>query len=350
MNYLLHGLDDLLENNSTRMGDILDPHKSDILCMGTGFEDVCNYQCIYCYAGDVEKKKNCDMMNFDEYVKIFNEAHECGCNTIILTGALSQAEPLISKKLVPAVKKLKELDILPVVFTNLSVIGDDKLCQKIHGMTGDKLAEILYTCNASLIASIDSIDEEVYNTIVARKDSFASLKIAEKRLADVGYFKPYKIVGDTVYTRICISTVVMKNNYDSLDEMRAYWHEINCQYVCKFPSIMGNVLKNEEFFYSADEANSLKGKIEQCRDKSQTLSLVADNKKYCLMNQLGIALDSRGIPLTCLSGSTAFNDDLNFNAKTTRLKDIILRKKSKYSLEAGACPKKVKFYQKMAMN
>lgn len=348
MKYLLRGLDDLVENYNSYINEVLNPESSKILCMGTGFEDICNYQCIYCYAGDVAKKDRCQLMDFETYDKLFKEANECGCNTIILTGASSQAEPLLSSKVVKAVETLHNYDIVPVIFSNLSVIGDDKLCEKIHGMTGSELAKHLFEYGVSFIASIDSLDEADYEKIVGRKDSFKNLNIALERMQEAGFFEPCKVVDDKVYTRVCISAVVMRNNYDSLEEMRDFWHSKNCQFVCKLPSIMGNVLKNEEEFYTPDEAETVRGKVEECRDKSQTLSLIVDGNKYCLMNQLGIAIDSRGVPLTCLSGKYAFEDEPDYNVKNVKLSEIVIRKKNKFSMEAGACPKKVKFYKEIA--
>lgn len=350
MKYLLHGIDDILSENQNQMVDVLNPDKNNILCVGTGFEDICNYKCIYCYAGDIPKKDSNEMMKLEHYLSLFEQAHEMGCKTIILTGARSQAEPLLSKKLIPSIKKLKELNIVPAIFTNLSIIGDDELCKKIHGMTGLELAEILYNCNVSFILSMDAIDEEVYNSIVDKENAFYNYKRAEKLVEQVGFFKPYKVSKDCCYTRVCISAVVMKSNYDNLQKIKEHWHAKNCQFICKFPSIMGNVLNNQNQFFTREEADERKSKIEELRDKSQTLSVESEGNKFCLMNQLGIALDSRGIPLTCLSGSIAFpdNEDITFINKP--LKDLVSMKKHKYSLKAGACPKKVMFYSKMALD
>lgn len=350
MKYLLRGIDDLLSENQNQMVDVLNPDKNNILCVGTGFEDICNYKCIYCYAGDIPKKDSTRMMKLEHYLSLFQQAHEMGCKTIIITGARSQAEPLLSKKLIPSVKKLKELNIVPVIFTNLSIIGDDELCKKVHGITGVELAETLYDCNVSLILSMDAIDEVIYNKIVDKENAFCSYKRAEERVEQVGFFKPYKIDHENCYTRVCISAVVMKSNYDNLEKIKEYWHSKNCQFICKFPSIMGNVLTNQEQFFTSQEAEERKRKIEELRDKSQTLSVESDGNKFCLMNQLGIALDSRGIPLTCLSGSIAFPDDEEITFINKPLKELISMKKHKYSLKAGACPKKVMFYSKMALN
>ena len=39
--YLLHGIDDLIKNNVKEFENVIKSNSNDILCVGTGLEDIC---------------------------------------------------------------------------------------------------------------------------------------------------------------------------------------------------------------------------------------------------------------------------------------------------------------------
>lgn len=348
MKYLLRGIDDLIIMNEDKFLKVINKNEKDILCVGTGLEDICNYKCIYCYAGDACKVDTRDMMSMSDIYKLIDEASELGVKSFIITGAGSQSEPLLSSKLVAVIKKLYSLNITPVIFTNISLLGEDKVCLSIHGCNSADMAKFLYQHKVSLMVSCDSLNEKTYDEIVGVKGSFSRFEVAMVNLKKAGFLN-YEKIGDEIWTRIAISTVVTKSNIGEIENMKRCFHQNNWQYICKFPSIMGNASKNKDKFFDSAEVVGLKDKIAECSDKSQTLSLIFNENKYCLMNQLGIAINSSGTPLTCLSGNNAFTD-VKLNVKNCSLEEIILRKKNKYSLNAGACPKKTKYYDSSVLN
>ncbi len=344
--YLLHGIDDLFIGNDSKIKNVLDVQKSDILCFGTGLEDYCNYKCIYCYAGDIEKKKKEDILTLERYFELFQEAIDLGCTSVIITGALSMAEPLMSPKLLPVIKFLKEHDITIVLFTNASIFGDDETCKRIHGVCGEELCKIFYKAGVSMIISCDSLDAANYDKIVAVKGAYKKFKLSINRLKQIGYSNVKELKGGTIITRIAFSTVITKSNFKELEMLQEYCHKNNWQYICKFPSLMGNAITNIDNFFSPNEAAERRDIIEKYSDKPQTLAIVQKDKRYCLMNQLGIAMNNKGEFLTCLSGTVAFRKE-DQSIKRMTLKEIVLLKKSMYGCEAGVCPKKVKYYGDM---
>ena len=235
---------------------------------------------MYCYAGDIEKKKTVDMMTINDYINLFSQAYNIGCKSVIITGALSRAEPLLSKKLIPILNHLDSIGMISVIFTNLSVLGDENLCQRIHGLSCENMTEYLYTHKVSLMISCDSITETIYNKIVNVNDQFKCFTQAVKNVENAGYLKPYAKYDNELISRVGISTVVSKDNYHELSKMKEYFHSKNWQYICKFPSLMGDALKNKESFFNPSEASNLRHEIQKHSDKPETLSLIYNNQKY----------------------------------------------------------------------
>lgn len=342
MNYILDGIDNIMDHGIS-IDEVLGDTPN-IKCLGTSLEDICNYKCVYCYAGDIERKKQSSLLLLPEYFSLFEQAKQLGCNSVIITGALSMAEPLMSKNLIPVMEKLKELNLTPIMFTNGSLFGDDNQCRKIHGISGEDMIEIMYKCNVSLMVSCDSLDEQSYNSIVAAGDNaFKNFKKALDRVKDSSYANIVRN-DEKFITKVAFSVVISKINYNQLSDMRAFCHQNSWQFICKFPSLMGNANTNRRLFFSTSEVETLKNEIESLTDKVQTLSIYKGSDRYCLMNQLGIAINNVGQPLTCLSDRVAFEEE-GITIKNTSLEDIVQLKKKIFGCSVGACPKKTKYYK-----
>ena len=310
-----------------------------ILALGLCLNSGCLFDCIYCYAknsANVINKK----MNLDLYKKVLLEAQNNGCKTVIITGVSSPSEPLQSPLLIEIVKLAYSLQMRTVIYTNAYVLGNDTLCQKIHNIRSIDFAKFLFNSDVSLMISCDSIFEEDYNKIV-RFNAFSTYIKAEKILLDVGY-KGNK-VSDCIKTRIAISTVISKINYKYLQKMQEYFHQKNWQFICKFPSLMGNAVKNENLFFNSDEVRKLRSTTsEKYSDKQETLAVTdKDNNKYCLINQFGLAIDGEGKMLSCLSGIPILNDKSVYDYP---ISELIIEKRKLYPIKAGVCPKKLKYY------
>lgn len=313
-----------------------------ILALGLCLNSECLFDCIYCYAKNSMNKIN-KKMDLDLYKKVIIDAKKNGCETVILTGVSSPSEPLQSPFLIEIVKLIFSLKMKTVIYSNAYVLGNDTLCRKIHSISSKELAVFLFENDVSLMISCDSIFEEDYNKIV-QFDAFSSYMNAEKNLCDVGFIG--RKFDDHVETRIAISAVISKINYKYLKEMRDYFHQKNWQFICKFPSLMGNALQYDDLFFKSDEVLKLKSITSEIySDKKETL-VVSDenNKKYCLINQLGLAIDGEGKILSCLSGSPILNGKNVFEYPIT---ELLIEKRNMYPIKSGACPKKLKYYSFM---
>lgn len=105
--YKLRRIDDVLDRARVPLEGVLSKNSPNILCLGTGLENICNYDCIYCYAADFIEKR--DLLSLNDYKKLVIEASKLGCVTLIITGARGKAEPLFSPKLLPLTEAISKI-------------------------------------------------------------------------------------------------------------------------------------------------------------------------------------------------------------------------------------------------
>ncbi|MBQ3024534.1 MAG: radical SAM protein [Spirochaetaceae bacterium] len=333
------GFDDLLVSDEY-INDIKN-NAPYIMSIGLCLNSSCIYNCIYCYARN-SKSMIQNKLNFATYKKIILEAKNLDCKTVIITGVSSPSEPLESEYLIDIIKLISKVGMKTVIYSNAYILGNDILCKRIHKISSIELARFLFKHYVSLMVSCDSIYEDDYNKIV-QNNAFSSFKIAERNLCEVGFLG--KKNNDGIETRIAISTVISKININYLGEMQNYFHNKNWQFICKFPSLMGNTLLYKNLFFSSQEVIELKEKTSnKFTDKTETLAISSNihGEKYCLINQLGIAIDGEGHVLSCLSGNRILRGK---NIHNTSLKNLIIEKRKSYKIKVGVCPKKLKYYK-----
>lgn len=339
---IFQGIDDLEVKDDEK---ILDPENPEIYCLGICLNSGCMYDCIYCYAKGNMPYRNEEQLRYEEYKKIIADAAKIGCKTVIITGASSPSEPLLAKKLKDIISIISFYNMYTVIYTNAYVLGKEELCQKIHGCTSMQLVEFFYKNNVSLMISCDSIDEKDYNDIVQCENAFEIFKQAISNLIKGGFYGQKSGDDEYIVTRVAISSVINKKNINYLDKMKNFVYSNNWQFICKFPSLTGNAVKYRDYFFTPDEVKKLRfSTSDKYTDKKETLVIESlRGYKFCLANQLGIAINGKGQPLTCLSGSIFLEQDI-----TTRnydLAELVIKKKKAFGLKPGDCPKKKKYYK-----
>lgn len=332
--YIFRGIDDLI----IKKNDVGEK----IFMIGLCLNSPCMYNCVYCYAKDKIINNECKMMKLTDYIKLIEEAKDLGCRSVIITGVSSPSEPLLSPILKEVVNSININGMIPIIYTNANILGNDSICEKIHNMNCIEFSKFLFNNNVSLMISCDSINNKYYNLIVCKDDQYTFFKNAMKNILAVGY--KGKETNGFFYTRIAITTVISKYNIDELKDICGFSHQNNWQYICKFPSITGNAVKNSFLFFSSDEVKLIREKIYEIPDKYETSTIKdADGNEYCLSNQLGIAVNCNGQPLSCLSGSVFLED--NITIMNTPLSSILNQKKSIFKFNTGRCPHKKKYYE-----
>ena len=83
----------------------------------------CNYNCMYCFEA-ADANKMTDEFTLEEFVKLMDDARDCGINCIALTGG----EPMVHKNFIDFLDIINERDLgISEIMTNGSLISDDFL-------------------------------------------------------------------------------------------------------------------------------------------------------------------------------------------------------------------------------
>ena len=329
-NYPMRGIDDLPMEDI--IGPALDLNSPNSACIGIGVRAVCNYDCVYCYAGHSTKRGD---LSVEQYVDVVNQAAELGVRTLIMTGAGGKSEPGLFKGLLPILEAARANGINTAIFSNGTQFGDDKVAA-VHGLSAKEMAARLKELGTSVFLACESRQPELYKKIVKRP--FDAFEKALENLVDAGWVaEPGKP------TSITISAVIMRDNFEELPSLQEFAHGNGWQFICKFPTLAGSALDHRDLFFTPREAAERHDIVAELRDKPETLTVTHEDKEYCLVNQIGMSFDNLGSPLNCLSGCEISNDSV-VNLKSMALADIIRHKKKLADMGIGNCPKKAAFY------
>ncbi|OJU09425.1 MAG: hypothetical protein BGN88_09850 [Clostridiales bacterium 43-6] len=327
---LLKGLDDIDIDN---LRDYLVGNK--IFAVGIRMTNVCNYNCVYCGTSEKRGTNSKFTLTTDEYINIIEEANKIGVSTIILGG---NGEPTFQKDIVKIIKQISKYNMIPVVFTNAYIFGDDNLCNKIHGISGEELLNVFDDAGASLIISCETIDAKKYNQIVGL-DSFDVFMVAIDRIKKTKLVEP-KFYNSIPLCRIAFSTVVMPINYNDCKTMKEFAHSLNGLIIFKLPSLHGSAATNSLQMFNVDEGNNIKEQLYDLSDKQATLQIL---NLACVAWALGISINNEGFYMSCMTDeSNPYGRDINI--RNTKIEKLLGKRKELISLCKTICPIKDKYY------
>ena len=144
-----------------------------------------------------------------------------------------------------------------VIVTNANIFGDDELCKKIHDINSINFLKDIYNSNASIIAKVDSLVEDKYDTIVGKQKAYKYFMCGINRAIEMGFTLDKR---DKEVTRLSLSSVVMKNNISELMDLKKFAESIRAQYICKLPSLVGNALENVDSMFEVSEYEKIRKK------------------------------------------------------------------------------------------
>lgn len=306
-----------------------------IFALGIRLTNTCNYKCIYCGTAEKRGADTEQTLTTDRYLDLIDQAAEIGVSSVIF-GA--NGEPLLTRDIVQILGRVHYHKMTPIIFTNASVFGNDKLCEKCHGISGAELLHQLDEMGVSLIISCETIRKEKYNKIVG-VEGYEYFEKAIERIRNSGFVAYQEFLGKPL-CRIALSTVIMPVNYEDRYEMMGFAHSLNGLIIMKVPSLHGAAKENIDKMFPIEEANIIKKELEQLSDKQATLQIL---NLACVSWTLGISISNEGNYMTCMT------DEKNpyaegVTAGTTRLKDLIGRRKELLKLRSTVCPVKDKYY------
>jgi len=153
----------------------LQKNKGKILTLDIDFGNICSLNCPHCFRRDnkVDHGKG-NPLNYNETIKIIKDAKKLGLKSIKFLGA---GEPFEDKRFIEFLRFLKEIAVIPVIFTKGHIIGDDKLTKlwnSHYGITNSKeLIDELKKVNASILLGFNSFDTEKQDRMVGGIKGYA---------------------------------------------------------------------------------------------------------------------------------------------------------------------------------
>ena len=308
-----------------------------VFILGLRLTNVCNYDCVYCGTAERRGRDNSNTLTTSEYIDLIHQAAALGVHTILF-GA--NGEPLMTKDLLQIVGCVAEHGMVPLIFTNASLVGNDALCARYHGISGRELLRRLDEAGTSLMISGESLDRERYNRIM-RVDGYDHFRTAIERIRNESSFPERRTYEGRPLCRLGFSILMMPENYDERHALLEFVHDLNALAILKLPSLHGAAKVNMDRMFTVDRAREIRAELEDLSDKQATLQILTLG---CASWTLGMSIDNEGRFMACMSEEiNPF--EAHQNARNTRLADLIYRRIELLKLRNTICPVKDKFYR-----
>lgn len=198
----------------------------------------CNLRCKYCFINTDKRQQKDEKRTFKGRLDakklrpVFVSASELGCLSAKLVG---DQEPLLEEDFIPFVEYLSEkLNIWLVLFTNGTVLADNNLCKRIHGMESMSFIKRLFELRVSVMLKFHSFSNEIEDNLVGVKGYATRRNVALDRLIEAGFNKPPAfskpeeklamtgLEGDTIsetWTRLGLESVIMPQSIQDAEKI-----------------------------------------------------------------------------------------------------------------------------------
>ncbi len=144
---------------------------------------VCSLKCGHCFRRTEEFWKE-ERLSFEELEFNLRQAKALGVRSVKIIGP---GEPLEDRSLFRLLELMKELEIIPLVFTKGHVLGNERLSQSIHGMSCDELAAKLHSLGATILMGATSFDAPTEDSTVGKEGYHSMRDKALIRLVSAGF-------------------------------------------------------------------------------------------------------------------------------------------------------------------
>jgi MoaA/NifB/PqqE/SkfB family radical SAM enzyme len=163
-----------------------------LLTLDIDFGSYCSLNCPHCFRCNNQVDKGPGKrLNFDDLQGVIVAAKKLGLRSVKFLGA---GEPMQSTRFVEFLRFLKDLDVIPLIFTKGHVIGDDEEVAKWNRQygitTGEQLVAELDRVNASILLGFNSFSPVVQDKMVGGIDGYTAIRNrALELLATAGFNK-----------------------------------------------------------------------------------------------------------------------------------------------------------------
>jgi MoaA/NifB/PqqE/SkfB family radical SAM enzyme len=212
----------------------LEENKGKILTLDIDFGNICSLNCPHCFRRNNKVDfGRCSPLDYKEIVEIIKDAKQLGLRSVKFLGA---GEPFENKRFIEFLRFLKEIDVIPVIFTKGHVIGDDRLAKfwnSDYGITNSKeLIDELKKVNASILLGFNSFDTEKQDKMVGGIGGYTLKRNrALELLTEAGFNKHQP-------TKLCLAAnPITYENYNEILEIYK-WGRVRNLYVIVCPTMV----------------------------------------------------------------------------------------------------------------
>ncbi|MFE7117240.1 radical SAM protein [Streptomyces sp. NPDC057654] len=336
---LLHGIDNYNRDDLDLLKEVRENGNPDaILSICVSTTSACNIRCWYCYALG-NKKRNPSQLSVDEYRNLIDQAVDLGARTMIVCG---DGEPTYDPALTDIVRHAVSRELMPVIVTNGTIMGNDRVSKHLHGLDGRELTQFLSDSGASLLVKLETLDPKLYESIVNVRGAWEKFEAGVDRMMAAGFGDTWE-QPDGTYTRMSFTGIATKENVDSVPTMKQWARDHNAQFICKVPSPIGGALDQAATkLFPPAEVESVRTLIDNYTDKRETLTpIVLDGDKCmtCLAWHLGPVITEEGYYVECYTATEA-----TFGNVREKSLSQLLKEKVKGTDWDNPCPIKDRLY------
>ncbi|MFH1946546.1 MAG: radical SAM protein [Candidatus Magasanikbacteria bacterium] len=214
-----------------------------LLMLDIDFGRDCSLHCPGCFRRQNLVDNGQPDLGYDELLDTLHQAKDLGLRSVKICGA---GEPLENPRLLDLARNLTEMDIGLAIFTKGNILGDEVLCQEIHGLTPKDVCEELFSLKTSVMLSYPTFDKEMLRKLVGGSVNYPDkLKIAAELLALTGF-------NSTSPTRLAfVHAPVTKQSIGRAHEMYEFARNHNILPILAFHMISGEQI-NSRFLKKYD--------------------------------------------------------------------------------------------------
>lgn len=219
----------------------------DLLTLDFELGGKCPLRCIYCYRSQDPRDQDKNLIDFNLWKKVIEDASKIGLKSVKLIGG---GEITLEKHFFEAMEFIADKGIITVLFTSGLVIGDDELCMKIHGIDGRQFSKKMLDLGMSVFIKVDSFNEELQDRLAGMKGFSKIRDKAIDILLDTG-FNTYNP------TRLGLEVNVSSYNYHEIMDIYSLRikHNIYEDIVVSMPCEMYYL--NKEYDISLEQKKEL---------------------------------------------------------------------------------------------
>lgn len=269
----------------------------------------CNYRCPKCFnlVNNVPITSGIPITLQDILHKI-EEAREFGGKVVVVAG---EGEPTLDPNIKEVISKIDRLGMISIVYSNGSTLTRE-------------VASFYYSHNTSLVISIDSLSDEIYDQLTGTKN------MLQKVLRNIEITR--KIYADTIdekdrlrTVRIAINATVTSRNRHEIKSIKEFCGD-DIYFVCNPLAKHGNAVDNWDKLMEDGDYSSHAELIKELSESGGPLTL--DKAGLCGYSINGIGISPQGDYMTC--AYTSMTNGLLGNIRDTSLSEAYHRK---YSFE-----------------